>query len=71
MTQTHALVLKIAAVLWVIWGLVHFLAGVLILNGDTTSGFQAIADGVPAEELVAEYHTAVGGILNQHAWNLA
>ncbi|MEO0447198.1 MAG: hypothetical protein AAF191_14080 [Verrucomicrobiota bacterium] len=65
------LALRIAAVLWVIWGLVHTLAGVLILSGDTTSGFQAIADAVPPETLVMEYPAAVGGVLRQHAWNLA
>ncbi|MEM0969708.1 MAG: hypothetical protein AAGJ31_10185 [Verrucomicrobiota bacterium] len=65
------LALRIAAVLWVIWGLVHTLAGVLILSGDTTSGFQAIADAVPPETLVMDYPAAVGGVLRQHAWNLA
>ena len=71
MTNTQMLALKIAAVLWLIWGIVHFLAGMLVLLGDTVSGFQAIADGVDPTLLEAEYHAAVGGILNQHAWNLA
>ena len=62
--------LRFAAVLWVIWGLVHALAGVLTIAGDATAGFQAIADGVPPDELVADYHPAVGAVLNQHAWNL-
>jgi len=70
MTQNHALALKIAAVLWVIWGLVHALAGILVLAGTTTAGFQAIADAVPPTDLEAMYHPAVGGILGQHAWNL-
>jgi len=69
-TQTHMMMLKIAAVLWVIWGLVHLLAGVLVLAADATGGFQAIADGVAAETLVADYAPAVGGVLNQHGWNL-
>lgn len=65
------LFLRIAAVLWIIWGVVHLLAGVMVLSGDTTSGFQAIADGVPADELEMDYPPAVGGVLSQHAWNLA
>ncbi|MEO0542481.1 MAG: hypothetical protein AAFY99_01575 [Pseudomonadota bacterium] len=67
-TQTYAL--KAATILWIIWGLVHALAGVIVLSGDATSGFQAIADGIDPTELVHDYHPAVGGILNQHAWNL-
>lgn len=63
--------LKTAAILWVIWGLVHLFAGVLILTSDTVSGFQAIADGVDPAPLALDYPNAVGGILNQHAWNLA
>lgn len=71
MTAAQTYALKIAAVLWIIWGLVHLLAGVLVLSGDTQSGFQAIADAVEPGELVADYHGAVGGVLGQHAWNLA
>lgn len=70
MSLSHTYALKAATILWVIWGLVHTLAGVIVLSGDATAGFQAIADGVAAEELVNEYHPAVGGILNQHGWNL-
>jgi hypothetical protein len=47
------------------------LAGVLVLFGDTVSGFQAIADAVDPDALEADYHGAVGGVLDQHAWNLA
>ncbi len=62
--------LKAAAVLWVIWGIVHAFAGALVISGDTTSGFQAIADAVERAALEADYHPAVGAVLNQHAWNL-
>ncbi|MEM9229733.1 MAG: hypothetical protein AAGB10_09015 [Pseudomonadota bacterium] len=62
--------LKIAAVLWVIWGLVHAFAGTMVLVSDATGGFQAIADAVAPETLVLEYPAAVGGVLNQHGWNL-
>ena len=62
--------LKIASILWVIWGLVHMLGGSMVLVSDASDGFKAIADAVSPEELDADYHEAVGGILNQHGWNL-
>ena len=70
MTGMQAVALKAAAVLWVIWGLVHAFAGIMVLVSDASGGFQAIADAVPAEELAGPYHAAAGGILNQHGWNL-
>lgn len=70
MTHSHALALKVAAVLWVIWGLVHAFAGVIVLSSDASGGFQAIADAVDPDLLQANYHAAVGGVLNQHGWNL-
>jgi len=70
MTSQHQLALKTATVLWVIWGLVHAFAGIIVLTSDASGGFAAIADAVPSDELAAEYHPAVGGILNQHGWNL-
>ncbi|MEO1642740.1 MAG: hypothetical protein AAFR74_05340 [Pseudomonadota bacterium] len=70
MSSTHALVLKIATVLWVIWGLVHMLAGAIVIPADASGGFSAIADAVDPALLEADYHPAIGGILNQHGWNL-
>ena len=70
MSGMHINALKISAVLWVIWGLVHALAGFIVLSSDTAGGFQAIADGIDPSSLEADYHAAVGGILNQHGWNL-
>jgi len=70
MNKSHALALKIAAVLWVIWGLVHTFAGMVVLFNDASGGFQAIADAVDPAALQSEYNAAVGGILNQHGWNL-
>lgn len=69
--KQSTLFLRISAILWIIWGLVHLLAGVLVLKGDTTQGFQAIADGVEPAILEMSYPAAVGGVLSQHAWNLA
>lgn len=70
MTDTQKTALKGAAILWIVWGLVHTLAGVMILASDASGGFQAIADGVDPAALESEYHAAVGGVLNQHGWNL-
>ena len=71
MKKSFVVFLRISAVLWVIWGLVHLLAGTLIMSGGTAAGFQAIADGVAPETLEMDYPAAVGGVLHQHAWNLA
>lgn len=70
MTNTQKLALKIAAVLWVIWGLVHMLAGVIVIPADASGGFSAIADAVDPALLEYDYHPAVNGILDQHGWNL-
>ncbi len=70
MSMKHIIALKAASILWVIWGLVHILAGVIVISADASGGFQAIADAIPADALEADYHPAVGGILNQHGWNL-
>ena len=40
------------------------------LTSDASGGFSAIADAVDSALLQADYHPAVGGILNQHGWNL-
>lgn len=71
MTDLQKNLLKVSTVLWVIWGVVHLLAGIIVLSSDATGGFQAISDAVNPEALVNDYHGAVGGILHQHGWNLA
>ena len=70
MSNTQGLALKSAAILWVIWGLVHMLAGVIVIPADAAGGFAAIADAVDPTLLEGEYHPAVNGILDQHGWNL-
>lgn len=70
MSPLHANLLKVTAILWVIWGLVHMLAGVIVISSDAFGGFSGIADAVDPALLEADYHPAVGGILNQHGWNL-
>ena len=70
MTSTQKLALSAAAVLWVVWGLVHMLAGVIVLSSDAAGGFSAIADAVDPALVAGTYADAVGAVLNQHAWNL-
>ena len=64
MTRPQNLALKVSAVLWVIWGLVHCLAGIIVLSADAAGGVSAIADAVdvPVEdviivEVVDDYHS--------------
>lgn len=71
MTSMQETLLKAAAVLWIIWGLVHLLAGVIVLTSDASAGFHAIADAVDPDTIQHEYAPSVGGILKQHGWNLA
>lgn len=68
--STTSLLLKIAAGLWVIWGLVHMLAGVLTISQDTGAAVAGIADAVDPALLVGTYHEAVGAVINQHGFNL-
>ena len=69
-TAAHATLLKIAAALWVIWGLVHAFAGVMTIAADPATGFGNIADAVDPAVLAMNYPDAVGAVLNQHGWNL-
>lgn len=67
---SHSRLLKASAVLWMIWGIVHLLGGVITIGSDATSGFQGIAAAVDPAALENDYHAAVAAILNQHGWNL-
>lgn len=66
-----SLLLKLSAILWVVWGLVHTLAGIIVVSSDATAAVQAIADGVDPNLLALSYPDAAGAIINQHGWNLA
>ncbi|MGX9357467.1 hypothetical protein ACS3SW_20490 [Roseobacteraceae bacterium S113] len=70
MSDTTARLLKISAVLWVIWGLVHMFAGIMTIAQDAGGAVAGIADKVDPALLVGEYHPAVGAVLNQHGFNL-
>lgn len=62
--------LRIIAVLWLLWGAVHLLAGVLTVTLDTSSAVQGIADGVDPALLDVTYPAAAGAVIKQHGWNL-
>lgn len=63
-----------ASVLWIIWGLVHILAGVLtmskILSHDIGGAVAGISDAVDPSLLEGTYHAAVGAVVGQHGFNL-
>lgn len=69
-----SIALKISASLWVIWGIVHMLAGILtmnfVLSGNIAQGFSGIADAVDPATLQLDYPDAVGAVLGQHGFNL-
>lgn len=66
--------LKIAAVLWAIWGIVHIFAGVMtmyfITSGDIAGSVSGIADAVDPTTLQLAYPAAAGAIIGQHGFNL-
>lgn len=66
----HIHLLRLAAALWMTWGIIHVLGGVITIGSDASSGFQGIAAAVNPIELEFNYHPAVEAILNQHGWNL-
>lgn len=68
--STTSLLLKIAAGLWSVWGLVHMLAGGLTILLDTLDAVAGIADAVDPALLVGTYHEAMGALINQHGFNL-
>lgn len=74
MTKSLAVLLKISAALWVLWGLVHILAGIFtinfILSDDITSSIAGIADAVDKSSLQMDYPDAAGAVIGQHGFNL-
>ncbi|MEM9438733.1 MAG: hypothetical protein AAGA15_17020 [Pseudomonadota bacterium] len=70
MSSAQSMALKVAAILWVIWGLVHAFAGIAVMTTDAPAGFALIADAVDPEIIAHDYVPSVKGVLNQHSWNL-
>lgn len=73
MKNSH-LLFKISTVLWIIWGLVHVLAGVMTIKGvlthDISASISGIADAVNPESLTVDYPEAAGAVIGQHGFNL-
>jgi hypothetical protein len=69
-----SLILKIVAVLWAIWGIVHVFAGAatitFALSGEISTAIGGIADAASGDKLDQSYPNALAGILSQHGFNL-
>lgn len=72
--QRFSLLLKISSVLWIIWGLVHIMAGVFtvnfILSGDISGAVAGIADATDPALIQMNYADASGAVIGQHGFNL-
>jgi hypothetical protein len=70
----NVILFRISSILWIIWGLVHILAGVLtmsnVLNGDIAGAIIGIADAVDPAVLRITYPAAAGAVIGQHGFNL-
>ena len=69
-----SMLLKISTVLWIIWGLIHILAGVMTMKGilteDISSSIAGIADAIDPKSLQMDYPKAAGAVIGQHGFNL-
>lgn len=72
--KKFSILFKVAAILWLVWGLVHILAGVMTMRGilteDITASVAGIADAVDPNLLKVDYPAASGAIIGQHGFNL-
>jgi hypothetical protein len=72
--KKYSILFKVAAILWIIWGLVHILAGVMTMKGilteDISASVSGIADAVNPSKLQMDYPKASGAIIGQHGFNL-
>ena len=68
--KNSSILLKSSAVLWIIWGIVHVFAGVMIVSQGTAAAYKLVADAVNPALLDIAYPDAVGAILKQHGLNL-
>lgn len=72
--KKFSILYKVSAILWIVWGLVHILAGVMtmkgILSGDISASITGIADAVDPAKLQMDYPEATGAIIGQHGFNL-
>lgn len=70
MTSSHTTTFRTIAILWIVWGLVHALAGTMVISQNAAGAIAAIADAVDPALLAGPYHDAVGAVINQHGFNL-
>ena len=72
--KNGSILLKTSAILWILWGLVHILAGVMTMKGvltdDISASISGIADAVDPAKLQMEYPKAAGAVIGQHGFNL-
>lgn len=66
----NTLILKVISVLWLIWGFVHVLAGVLTVARKAPDSVAGVADAVDPAEFTGSYHAAADALINQHGFNL-
>ncbi|HBZ38758.1 MAG TPA: hypothetical protein DEO59_09880 [Balneola sp.] len=69
-----SILLKTSSILWIIWGIVHIIAGVMtmkgILTNDISSSVAGIAVAVEPSFVQMDYSEASGAIIGQHGFNL-
>ena len=72
--KNYSILLKVSAVLWFVWGVVHIFAGVMtdsfILSGEIAEAIGGIADAVDPSTLAMQYPAATGAVIGQHGFNL-
>lgn len=72
--ENRNVLFKASAILWVIWGVVHILAGVLtmkgVLSNDMSGALMGIADGTEPASIKMDYSAAATAVLGQHGFNL-
>lgn len=68
-STTH-LLLKVSAILWVIWGLVHMFAGIMTMSQDVSAAVAGISDAIDPALIAGDFHPAVSAVVNQHGFNL-
>lgn len=61
-----SILIKVSAILWIIWGVVHTFAGIIVISSDAAAAVKAIADGVSADLLTSSYSEAANAVINQH-----
>ncbi|WP_422081430.1 hypothetical protein [Ulvibacterium sp.] len=72
--KSMSVLLQVSSILWIVWGLVHILAGVMTMKGvltdDISASIAGIADAVDPNTLQMDYPKAAGAIIGQHGFNL-